>query len=56
VDVFAAAESIRTHHPPLLEQPALCHVITARHFPRHIRHIRDLSGERRSVLLDGGRH
>jgi GntR family transcriptional regulator/MocR family aminotransferase len=55
VDVFAAAESVSTHHPPLLEQAVLCDFITEGHFARHIRRMRKLYAERLSVLLDGAR-
>src|SRR5207302_597183 len=40
VDIFAAAESVTTHHPPLLEQAVLCDFITEGHFARHIRRMR----------------
>lgn len=52
VDVFAAAESVSTHHPPLLDQAVLCDFITEGHFARHIRRMRELYAERLSVLLD----
>jgi GntR family transcriptional regulator/MocR family aminotransferase len=52
VDVFAAAESISTHHPPLLDQAVLCDFITEGHFARHIRRMRELYAERLSVLLE----
>ena len=55
VDVFAAAESVSTHHPPLLEQAVLCDFITEGHFARHIRRMRELYAERLSVLLEGAR-
>src|SRR5262249_42060333 len=51
VDVFAAAESVSTHHPPLPEQAILCDFITEGHFARHIRRMRELYAERLSVLL-----
>lgn len=53
VDIFAAAESVSTHHPPLLEQAVLCDFITEGHFARHIRRMRELYAERLSVLLEG---
>jgi GntR family transcriptional regulator / MocR family aminotransferase len=53
VDVFAAAESVSTHHPPLLEQAILCDFITEGHFARHIRRMREVYAERLSVLLEG---
>jgi GntR family transcriptional regulator/MocR family aminotransferase len=55
VDVFAAAESVSTHHPPLLEQAILCDFITEGHFARHIRRMRELYAERLSVLLEAAR-
>jgi GntR family transcriptional regulator / MocR family aminotransferase len=55
VDIFAAAESVSTHHPPLLEQAVLCDFITEGHFARHIRRMRELYAERLSVLLEGAR-
>src|SRR5207244_4911249 len=51
VDVFAAAESVSTHHPPLLEQAVLCDFITEGHFARHIRRMREIYAERLQVLL-----
>ena len=55
VDVFAAAESVSTHHPPLLEQAVLCDFIAEGHFARHIRRMRELYAERLSVLLECAR-
>jgi GntR family transcriptional regulator / MocR family aminotransferase len=55
VDVFAAAESVSTHHPPLLEQAILCDFITEGHFARHIRRMRELYAERLAVLLEGAK-
>ena len=52
VDIFAAAESVSTHHPPLLEQAILCDFITEGHFARHIRAMRELYAERLSVLSE----
>ena len=52
VDLFAAAESVSTHHPPLLEQAVLCDFITEGHFARHIRRMRELYAERLAVLLE----
>ena len=52
VDLFAAAESVTTHHPPLLEQAVLCDFITEGHFARHIRRMRELYAERLAVLLE----
>jgi GntR family transcriptional regulator/MocR family aminotransferase len=55
VDVFAAAASVSTHHPPLLEQAILCDFITEGHFARHIRRMRELYAERLLVLLEAAR-
>jgi GntR family transcriptional regulator/MocR family aminotransferase len=55
VDIFAAAESVSTHHPPLLEQAILCDFIAEGHFARHIRRMRELYAERLSVLLEAAR-
>jgi len=55
VDVFAAAGSVSTHHPPLLEQAVLCDFITEGHFARHVRRMRELYAERLTVLLESAR-
>jgi GntR family transcriptional regulator/MocR family aminotransferase len=55
VDVFAAAESVSTHHPPLLEQAVLCDFFTEGHFARHIRRMREIYAERLQVLLESAR-
>jgi GntR family transcriptional regulator/MocR family aminotransferase len=55
VDVFAAAESVSTHHPPLLEQAVLCDFIIEGHFARHIRRMRELYAERLQVLLESAK-
>ncbi len=55
VDVFAAAESVSTHHPPLLDQAILCDFFTKGHFARHVRRMRQLYAERLSVLLSCAR-
>jgi len=51
IDVFAAAQSVSTHHPPLLGQAILCDFITEGHFARHIRRMREVYAERLGVLL-----
>ncbi|MBV8476100.1 MAG: PLP-dependent aminotransferase family protein [Acidobacteria bacterium] len=51
VDVFAAAASVSTHHPPLLEQAILCDFITEGHFARHVRRMREMYAERLSAFL-----
>ena len=55
VDVFAAAESVSTHHPPLLEQAVLYDFITEGHFARHIRRMREIYAERLQVLLESAK-
>jgi GntR family transcriptional regulator / MocR family aminotransferase len=51
VDIFAAAQSVSTHHPPLLGQAVLCDFIREGHFARHIRRMREIYAERLAVLL-----
>ena len=55
VDVFAAAQSVSTHHQPLLGQAVLCDFISEGHFARHIRKMREVYAERLSVLLKAAR-
>ncbi len=55
VDIFAAAQSVSTHHPPLLGQAVLCDFIREGHFARHIRRMREVYAERLGVLLKGAR-
>jgi len=55
VDVFAAAQSVSTHHPPLIEQAVLCDFITEGHFARHIRRMREIYAERLQVLLESAK-
>jgi len=55
VEIFAAAESVSTHHPPLIDQAILCDFIREGHFARHIRRMRELYAERLSVLLEAAR-
>jgi GntR family transcriptional regulator/MocR family aminotransferase len=52
VDIFAAAASVSTHHPPLLDQAILCDFIREGHFARHVRRMRQLYAERLSVLIE----
>jgi len=52
VDIFAAAESVSTHHPPLIDQAILCDFISQGHFARHVRRMRELYAERLSVLIE----
>jgi len=55
VDIFAAAESVSTHHPPLIDQAILCDFIREGHFARHVRRMRELYAERLSVLVQSAR-
>ncbi len=55
VDIFAAAESVSTHHPPLIEQAILCDFIRQGHFARHVRRMRQLYAERLAVLVESAR-
>jgi GntR family transcriptional regulator/MocR family aminotransferase len=55
VDVFVAAQSVSTHHPPLLGQAVLCDFIREGHFARHIRRMREVYAERLGVLLKAAR-
>jgi GntR family transcriptional regulator/MocR family aminotransferase len=52
VDVFAAAESSSTHHPPLMDQAILSDFISEGHFARHIRRMRELYAERLAAFLE----
>ena len=52
VDIFAAAESVSTHHPPLIDQAILCDFIREGHFARHVRRMRELYAERLAVLVE----
>jgi GntR family transcriptional regulator/MocR family aminotransferase len=55
VDIFAAAASVSTHHPPLLDQAILCDFIREGHFARHVRRMRQLYAERLAVLIESAR-
>lgn len=55
VDAFAAMQSVTSRHAPLLEQAVLCDFIVEGHFGRHVRRMREVYAERRSVLLDAAR-
>lgn len=55
VDRVRAIRSVTSRHPPLLEQAVLTDFITAGHFARHLRRMRQVYAERLSVLLDGAR-
>lgn len=55
VDKFAAAMSITTRHPPVLDQAVLSDFIDEGHFARHLRRMRQIYGERLAVLMEEGR-
>ena len=55
IDIFAAAQSVSTHHPPLLGQSVLCDFIREGHFARHIRRMREIYAERLEVLSKAAR-
>ena len=55
VDRFAAAISVTRRHAPVLEQAVLCDFLTAGHFGRHLRRMREVYAERLSVLLEVSR-
>jgi GntR family transcriptional regulator/MocR family aminotransferase len=55
VEIFAAAESVSTHHPPLIDQAILCDFIREGHFARHVRRMRELYAERLAVLVEAAR-
>jgi len=55
VDIFAAAASVSTHHPPLIDQAILCDFIREGHFARHVRKMRALYAERLGVLMESAR-
>jgi GntR family transcriptional regulator / MocR family aminotransferase len=55
VERFSAIKSLMSRHPPLLDQAVLCDFITAGHFARHLRRMRQVYAERLSLLLDGAK-
>lgn len=55
VEIFAAAASVSTHHPPLIDQAILCDFIREGHFARHVRRMRQLYAERLGVLIEAAR-
>jgi GntR family transcriptional regulator/MocR family aminotransferase len=50
-DLFSATLSITRRHAPLMEQAVLSDFITAGHFGRHLRRMRQIYAERLNVLL-----
>jgi GntR family transcriptional regulator/MocR family aminotransferase len=55
IDAVTATRSITTRHAPLMEQAVLCDFIIEGHFARHLRRMREIYAERRSVLLECAR-
>jgi GntR family transcriptional regulator/MocR family aminotransferase len=55
IDPVTATRSIATRHAPLMEQAVLCDFIVEGHFARHVRRMREIYAERRSVLLECAR-
>lgn len=55
IDRFAAARSLTRRYSPMLEQMVLCDFMTEGHFGRHLRRMRQLYGDRLSVLMDCAR-
>lgn len=51
IDAVAATQSISTRYAPLLDQAVLCDFMVEGHFGRHVRRMREIYAERRSVLL-----
>jgi GntR family transcriptional regulator/MocR family aminotransferase len=56
LDRFSATLSITRRHAPLMEQAILSDFITAGHFGRHLRRMREIYAERLSVLLHSAKH
>jgi GntR family transcriptional regulator/MocR family aminotransferase len=55
VEIFAAAESVSTHQPPLIDQAILADFINEGHFARHVRRMRELYANRLATLLECAR-
>jgi GntR family transcriptional regulator / MocR family aminotransferase len=55
VDHVSAMKSAASRYQPLLEQSVLCEFISEGHFGRHVRRMREVYGERLSVLLESAR-
>jgi GntR family transcriptional regulator/MocR family aminotransferase len=55
VEPFTVVKSLNNRHAQLLEQVIVCEWITAGHFGRHLRRMREVYAERLSILLDEGR-
>ena len=55
VEIFAAAGSVSTHHPPLIDQAILCDFLREGYFARHVRRMRELYAERLAVLVEAAK-
>jgi GntR family transcriptional regulator/MocR family aminotransferase len=55
IEYFAATRSVISRHAPLPEQAILADFMTEGHFGRHIRRMREIYAERRSVLLESAK-
>jgi GntR family transcriptional regulator/MocR family aminotransferase len=55
INAFEAAKSLTSRHSPILDQVVLSEFISEGHFARHIRRMRQLYGERLSMLLESAR-
>jgi GntR family transcriptional regulator / MocR family aminotransferase len=55
VDSFAAAKSVLNRHAAPFEQTVLSDFITEGHFGRHLRRMREVYAERRSILMESAR-
>jgi GntR family transcriptional regulator/MocR family aminotransferase len=55
IDAVAATQSITMRYAPQLDQAVLCDFIVEGHFGRHVRRMREIYAERRSVLLESVR-
>ena len=51
VDVFAAARSVTSRYPPILDQLVLAAFMQDGHYARHLRRMRQLYAERRALLV-----
>ncbi|MEO6897737.1 MAG: PLP-dependent aminotransferase family protein [Caldimonas sp.] len=50
-DAFAAARSVTSRYPPVLDQLVLAEFMREGHYARHLRRMRQLYAERRSLLV-----
>ncbi|MCW5633344.1 MAG: PLP-dependent aminotransferase family protein [Rubrivivax sp.] len=53
VPVFAAARSLTSRYPPVLDQLVLAEFMAGGHYARHLRRMRQLYAERRAALVAG---